>query len=58
MIAITFMERISLPKECVLRRMNEKIETEKDEAYYLQKIEDLRKKSAKSALIDHARRKQ
>ena len=43
-------------KECMLRRLNEKKEVEKDEAYYPQKIEKLRKKSvwnANPALIVH-----
>ncbi|XP_023748475.1 uncharacterized protein LOC111896725 [Lactuca sativa] len=42
------------PKECMLRRMNEKKESEKDDAYYPQKIKVLRKRStsnAKSMLI-------
>ena len=39
-------------KECILRRLNEKKEAEKDEAYYLQKIEDLRKKSVGNAKPD------
>lgn len=42
-------------KECILRRISEKKEEEKDEYYYLQKIENLRKKTStdnvKPALI-------
>ncbi|KAI3523775.1 hypothetical protein L1887_02171 [Cichorium endivia] len=36
-------------KECLLRRQNEKKEKEKDEAYYVQKIEELRKKDKSTA---------
>ena len=44
-----------LAKEYILRRISEKKHEEDDEAYYLRKIEELRKKksvdSAKSAFI-------
>ena len=41
-----FHDKNHLTKECMLRRMSEKKDEKDDEAYYIRKIEELRKKKS------------
>lgn len=45
------MERIIFQKNCMLQKQNEKKEKDKDEAYYVNKIENLCKSSSKPTLV-------